>query len=118
MRAETSTPSQTDKTPNDTQAVVTTKKHTMAPPAATVVNKPKPPTGELIVQLTPLSTPTTIISHRKNDGNETDSSHTSQASYSSRRTRSRRSPPGKKMRPNENASSSAEQTHEANDVQQ
>lgn len=112
----TSTPSQTiNKHPKGTRAP-TTPKNAMAPPAA-MVGKQKPSTGEPVIQMTPIPIGTTT-SHRKNDGNETDSSQTSQASTSSRRTRSQRSPPGKKMRPNEEYCSGTEHAPQTNDAQQ
>lgn len=72
------------------------QKSTMPPPAAKSVG------AQPVVLLTPLSTPmTSFVTTCNTDGNDTDSSQTSTSSINSRHQRSRRSPPGKKMRPND-----------------
>nr|XP_029716590.1 proline-rich receptor-like protein kinase PERK4 [Aedes albopictus] len=74
------------------------KPNTMPPPA----NKPSGPPPD--IPTAPLPTSTGILNTTRNsDGNDTDSSHASCSSNSSRRLRSKRSPPGKKMRRNDEA---------------
>lgn len=74
------------------------KPNTMPPPA----NKPSGPPPD--IPTAPLPTLTGILNTTRNsDGNDTDSSHASCSSNSSRRLRSKRSPPGKKMRRNDEA---------------
>lgn len=65
----------------------------MPPPAVKATGAPA------TIQFTPFLNPSGNINPlRKSDGNETDSSQASLGSNSSRRLRSKRSPPGKKMR--------------------
>nr|XP_029717246.1 uncharacterized protein LOC115260430 [Aedes albopictus] len=74
------------------------KLNTMPPPA----NKPSGPPPD--IPTAPLPSSTGILNTTRNsDGNDTDSSHVSCSSNSSRRLRSKRSPPGKKMRRNDEA---------------
>lgn len=83
--------------PNETQPTMTQQTNTMPPPAVMDKRIGVQP----ILQITPL--PITIGSFiaQKSDGNETDISQASLGSSSSRRLRSKRSPPGKKMRRND-----------------
>lgn len=82
--------------PKDPSTTAAQQTNIMAPPGVTLTG-PQP-----VIQITPIPNPTTA--HRKADGNETDSSQASRGSSSSRRLRSRRSPPGKKMRHSEETS--------------
>ncbi|XP_055630057.1 uncharacterized protein LOC129771781 [Toxorhynchites rutilus septentrionalis] len=92
---------------SEMQTPVPNKKHTMPPPATPATMKPS--TSQAVIQLSPISVPNAITSHRRPDGNETDCSQTSQTSNNSRR--SRRQPPGKKMRHSGEDTITAEHEH-------
>lgn len=79
--------------PHETRT--TPKQSTTMPPPAS-----KPSTTHSADRISPNVMPigSIITSHKKSDGNDTDSSQASCSSNNSRRLRSRRSPPGKKMR--------------------
>ena len=80
--------------PNKTQTVPTKPKTSMPPPATPAAAASKPSATQAFLQLISATTPSDLNpSHHKTDGSETDSS---QASNNTRR--SRRQPPGKKMR--------------------
>lgn len=82
--------------PKETRLPATQRTNVMAPPAS------KPTGAPFVNQAAPSAiTLSDFVTTRKPDGNETDSSQTSHRSDSSRRLRSRRSPPGKKMRHSE-----------------
>lgn len=79
--------------PKDKRIIPTQQTTMMAPPMPVLAG------AQSVLQNMPISTPIgNSTAARKTDGNDTDSSHVSNDSSSNRRLRSRRSPPGKKMR--------------------
>ena len=85
--------------PNETRPLQQSQVNTMAPPPTTSSMVQNALIAQPIIQLTPISaTIGGFSSLRKTDGNETDNSQASRTSTSSRRSRGKRSPPGKKMR--------------------